>query len=267
MMNIRNIAFEHVYYLDRKDEFENIVEKGDKTNMLAAGDSWFSYIGQGYEGLNVIEQFSYLLHYKEKFPHCILNLAINGSHTTHWKEEKTHCGGTLKQYLDKLTNIEFLLFSGGGNDIIDGLPEIPPSDIEKEVSTIIKYEIMPSYTYLLKLCASKNVKIIAHCYTLGEGEGPTTFLGIPLAGPWLSKYNENQKEQVETQTVGQMKDMLLGLQKSYENLLFADTSNLNLGKEDWIDQLHLNQQGCKKVAKVFIVEMLEKQTHAQSDRR
>ena len=256
MMPARNVSFEYVCYPDRKDEFKDMVEKGGRTNMLAAGDSWFRYMGQGYEGLNVIEQLSYFLHNRKKFPHCILNLAMNGSHSTHWAGEGSRYGRALSKCLDELPGIEYLLFSGGGNDIIDELPETPPEDIEQGVSEIIADGIEPSYKLLLGLCAYKNVKMIAHCYSPAKGEGPATFLGIPLAGPWLDEYNEEQKDEVETQTVEQMKSMLLQLQKDYGNLLFADTSGLQLKEEDWNDQIHLNRRGCKKVAEVFIEEIL-----------
>ncbi len=252
----RNAAFENVYYwcYGEGDDFKRDAQnKNDGHNMLAAGDSWFCYMDLGYAGLNVVEQFSYLLAYKKRIRHRILNLAVNGSHATHWQSTGERVL-TLRDCLN--WDIDFLLFSGGGNDIIDGLEEFLPDDIEVSIRKAIDEEVRRSYESLLKLCYDKGVKMVTHCYCFGEGEGPTTFLGIPLAGPWLGEYNKNEKEEAERLMIEQMKEMLQDLKKDYKDwLIFADTSALKLKKEDFNDQLHLTQSGCKKVAKVFYESM------------
>ena len=244
---------------------------GHELNILADGDSWFSYL----LSRDVIE---WIQADGNPSPE-ILNLAVAGDPVT------ATLGVTKRQRIvDNLRNpangdFDALLFSGGGDDIAgdqfcfwltdkvtgsNGINAVSLGDILGVIET--------GYDDLFSICGryKPNCRIFIHAYdyarATGIGACPLPFGGY-AAGPWLKPSldyrgwtNFNGAATIITTILQQFDQLLLRLEKKYApQVIYVRTqgtltppSSINDGGSDWANELHPTEPGFRKIAAKFL---------------
>jgi hypothetical protein len=248
-----------------------------RLNVVAEGDSWFAYPPSGL----AVGKFSNVIDYlcrKEKFN--LLQLASNGD------EAVNMLSGESKLRLLKVLNryhIDFLLFSGGGNDIVGRydfdffLKENGHSSKTEDYLHLPRVRrrltsIRNAYEDLIELCReysekNKAIKIVTHCYdyALPSPKG-AEFVGglIQVDGgkSWMYPYlmekgiPQEMHGLIIKYLIDALADILVSLQKkSPGKLLVADTRGVLDPQKDWLNEIHPTPGGFKKIADKIFAEM------------
>ena len=246
-MNIGNL-------LDDKRRKRNFLKARrklpDKPVILAEGDSWFLY------PFLVKDTIDYLM---EKFP--VRSIAAAGD----------ELAGYIKtgQLLREAAEIrpEYVLISGGGNDIIG--PEIVDI-LEKDVGEgknpedylnanyhTKRENIKEQYAYFFSQL--KNHSSIKHIFVHGYDFVRTDHPDDVIKKGWANKYmiqyglkNPDDRERLLKYLVNNFNEDLAELTETHNNATYLDMRNL-VKKDEWYDEIHPNDVGFEKVGKKFIM--------------
>lgn len=252
-----------------------------RIGIVAEGDSWFAYprkwVAAGKD-TNIIH------HIADKVANTdtvnMLRLASNGD------EAVNMTSGTQLQVLYKILkknreHIDFLLFSGGGNDIVgknDMLPLLHDYEngmsahecIDKERFQRKLESIMLAYHRLIDLCADivPDAKIVTHTYDIPKPEdtGAEFFWGLIKTKPWVYPYlqRKNIPEafhlEIMQYMLGRFGKELVTLGKAKatrDHIVVVDTQDtLRPGhKSDWLNEIHPSERGFKRITKKIYPEL------------
>ncbi|MCU7931230.1 MAG: SGNH/GDSL hydrolase family protein [Candidatus Thiodiazotropha sp. (ex Codakia rugifera)] len=247
--------------------------------VLAEGDSWFTLGG--------IPTSNLLFSLRFKKMTMILNCGSPGDTIKHVSDiENNHL--LLKALSPDGYKWNLILLSGGGNDLIDEVDKILITKEErslkpvkhtadyfdkKKLRRLIK-DIQDGYRRIVALrdtdgSLAKHKPVLVHTYDYATPRNsPTRFFTIPTLGPWLYKAvtkAEIPKDDwiaVSMFLTDQLAEGLLALQKGKNKIkkfYVVDTRgtlkmaalNTTGDNGDWLNEIHPNSDGYKKIAKVM----------------
>lgn len=258
-------------------EFRRLIKKyRGRPTVIAEGDSWFAYPPKwiiGGRPSNVIA------HLKRMKRFNLLHLSSNGD------EAVGMLTGDSKLRLIELIDrhhVHFLLFSGGGNDLVgrydfefflnDGESATTFMDcINEERFDRRLGQIESVYRDLIGFCddysTNKKVRIVTHCYDyLIPGPQGAEFLGGLLkldgAKSWMHPYLMNKNvdarfhRDIARHMIDQLAEIFSRLQEERpDRFVFANTRNILDPNKDWLNEIHPTPKGFKKIAAKIFAEM------------
>ena len=228
--------------------------------VFAEGDSWFEYPVPFFGG-------SIVPRLETKLGVPILNLAKAGDEVRYMLgvEEREILAQHLSAGSPAGDPWDVLLFSGGGNDVVDNPmalwindwnPEVPPaSHINQPRYAAALALVRAAYEDLIGLRdkLSPNTHLVLHGYDFAIPDGR----GICNYGPWLKPTFDLRKfptiaagQAVVKIMLQQFEAMLMSLAGSYvtviqtQGVLAPQTSS-------WHNELHPNKDGFEKFAELF----------------
>lgn len=265
-----------------------------RINIIAEGDSWFSYPEEpwvipilGMRSTDVLARFMYRARKYQLVRGGALAMRGESLAKMRAKEEK---GEAILEELKKLNNvnntdqeyhIKAMIFSGGGNDLIENLNNIilykkdvklsnPEARVclDRNALGTLKERVKNDYQYFINLCKNYNVKLITHTYYYpNPTKGGARLLGgmLKVTDPWFKKEFEGKGYEGE---IDLQKDICKYLIKDYfipllkelkktnqSDFDFVNVTEIGLKEKDQLDEIHLNASGCIKVAKAFIKKL------------
>lgn len=216
----------------------------EKPSVLAEGDSW---LGRSLPGKNLGD------YVEESGKYNFFNIANSG------EEMLEMLSGVrrkrLKKYL-QFHNWDYILWSGGGNDIFADL------GFYMEGDRMIRRMKQLEYAYKdladLRDTYAPHAQIITHNYDRVQASGKALKVGLlTVAGPWLKPALEAREVSVErwdSLLEGYMiaYGLLLDrLSREIPNFKFVRTHG-TISPDEWSDELHPNEAGFEKLANVII---------------
>lgn len=234
--------------------------------VLAEGDSWFAYPREfilAGPAANIVDQLA------KRKDLVIYSTSSNGDEVVTMLSGKEKFS-LLKRL--KYSKFDYLLFSGGGNDIVgrydfDFL--IRPwsqgatwQDCIDEERLAIKLEqLRGAYKSLCELVAefsaNKEIKIVTHTYDLAipSEEGFELFDIVPMGKSWMYPYlkeknilDANDRKEIVKYIMIQFKEMLLGIENKYGSILKVVNTQGTLTESEWRNEIHPTSAGFKKIA-------------------
>lgn len=243
-------------------QFARDIRNGRKPVLLAEGDSWFKYPFS----TNVIE------HLEKTEDYAILNLAQNGDEAVRMLDSKED--DDLEKYLRKY-EIDALLFSGGGNDIVNKrmnryLKKVrDPSDWERCLHKTKFREKMATIKYAYEELIALRDEVRPECIIMTHGydfpypsdRGARLFDAVEVSGPWIKPRMDEAgltsaraQRRLAKEMLLQLNEMLRKLASKHDRFVYLKATGL-LRKEDWLDEMHPTSEGFGKVAAKFRREL------------
>ena len=235
--------------------------RGEKpVAILAEGDSWFRY-GVG---------FAVIYHLERLLGTEILNLAKPGDEARKMLTGKQAKRLTreLKRGPSPRIKYQFLLFSGGGNDLVgedtfykwlhDYQKGMSAKDMinTETLSTALRL-LRCDYENLIAIrdAVSPNTQLLLHGYDFAYPDGR----GVCWFGPWLKPGLDQRKAprslSFRTEVVGlflkRFDAMLKRISRRHKNVYVVPTQGTLGSKSQWDNELHPSKGGFKKIAKKF----------------
>jgi hypothetical protein len=263
----------------REREFELMLAlRPDRPSLVAEGDSWFAYPSPNLAG---IDNRSNVINWLTRSARLnLLQLASNGD------EAVQMLTGPGKHRLLRVLQrfpVDFLLFSGGGNDIVgrhdfdfllrDG-SDIHSNDCRDYLHTgrverrLALIEM--SYADLVDYCGeySRNdrIRIITHCYDYAiPGPGGAVFAGgllRPDGGrswmhPALLQKNipTCHHAAIARHLIDALAERLLRLQQRHPERLFVVDTRGQVRPAEWVNEIHPDRQGFGRISQLILHEL------------
>lgn len=225
--------------------------------ILAEGDSWFRYV----IGHAIIWNLELLLDLE------ILNLAWPGDEAKEMLtgRQRARLIHALRKAPAVRQKFDFLLFSGGGNDLVGrdvfhlwlhhyetGM--VAEECINEDALNVAFNLLKLKYEDLIEIRNkySKTTKIIFNTYDYAIPDGRKA-CGL---GPWLQpglklrRIPERLRRDVVKVFLSRYRGLMLELSQQHERVLIADTQN-TLQDQHWENELHPTKIGFKKIAQVY----------------
>lgn len=244
-------------------DFEQMIAQGYGPDILAEGDSWFSYWLPS--GGNMLDHLAGKLLPRDV---GIMSLASTGD------EARDMLAGSSRQELIEYLSafrqkIRVILFSGGGNDIASTrMIEVLKADCQNATNATDCFrmgepkgrldQIGMAYAELILLrnryCPRAH--IMAHCYdyAVPDGRGVLGSLGWlkpPMDFCKVPGDMELRKRIVRTLIDG-LADRLASLAATNQGFHFVDTRYTLEHPKDWVNELHPTSSGHSDVADRFV---------------
>lgn len=266
----------------REDDFAWLCkQKPNRIGIVAEGDSWFAYPRKWIlvgKDINILHHIADKVSGTDKVN--MIRLASNGDEACQMMagEQKHKIARILKQNSDA---IRFILFSGGGNDLVGKW------DMERilkpykagygatdclhagRLSRKLK-RIELAYQELIELRDDYAPKatIVTHVYDFARPskDGAIFFWGTIKTKPWIYPYlverdiPEHLHLDIVVHLLTKLKESLLSVAAKPGNadkIKVVDTQNtLRPGhKDDWLNEIHPTEDGFKKITKKIYAEM------------
>jgi len=231
--------------------------------IVAEGDSWFDYP----IGVDILDHLrmvhGYAVYKVAKAGDTIDNMVYGG--------QIAHTLAAVARHRPKV-----VLFSAGGNDIAgyefesllnhrkSGLPILREAYIDYLFRTAFKtaYE-----TFMIRVWEiDPAIKIVTHGYAnaipdgrglFGRSREVDLFPPIEFLGPWLrpALLKKGVTDPVESEgtvrnVINRFNAMLKQLSNEHERCIYLDLRPI-IGRSDWVNELHLTNDGFRRVANVF----------------
>ena len=235
----------------------------DPVRIIAEGDSWFLYM----VGRAVID------HLEQKLDISILNLAFPGDEVGGMMvgKQRARLVRELKHGAATGKKFEFLLFSGGGNDLVGAEtfykwlnPWVPGTTDLRECINWTTLEAMleilrVGYQHVLDIrdSHSPNTVLVFHGYDFAPPNGK----GVCGLGPWLEPGLEERKipkryrAEVVRLFLQRFEDWLNEFAANNNDLIVVPTQG-TLATSEWANELHPKNAGFSKIATRFVFAML-----------
>lgn len=259
-----------------------------KPVMICEGDSWFSYPAEpipfGGKGTNVID------HIEDTRKYHILRMESGGDEAAYML-----CQGQrhkLDEALCKLKHMakikgdprytpSFILFSGGGNDIVGAHDVVhflndyqPGMDLNacfrEDRFKIRLNQIEAAYKELIAFRDDfcPDAHILTHCYDRLIPTGKAAwFFGVIKVGAWLRPFigddvNKGGKgikdpalqQAIVNRMLELFKGMLESLAASHQKFHLINTHGA-VGDKNWTNEIHPDRNGFKNVADRFLAKL------------
>lgn len=225
--------------------------------VIAEGDSWFLYIvGKGV-----------VYHLERELKTDILNLAFPGDEVREMlsPKQKKRLIRELKKGPGHRRKFDYLLFSGGGNDLV-GVDRfykwlhpyekgMEPKDILNKKTLKAALDLVENgYDELIDIRDNYSPKtnILLHSYDYAIPDGR----GVCGRGPWLKPGLEQRKVPVKyrrevVKLFLKKFDWLLRRVAKKNQLITVVQTQGTLEDNEWANELHPKSLGFKKIAKLF----------------
>lgn len=246
-----------------------LTEHPDWIPVIAEGDSWFSFPGLTWR-MNVIRHLQFT--YKARMSMLLMSYNGDKSSDILGRRQKRK----LKYALKHRFGFRILLFSAGGNDIIDAMPRIVRKKtagmgwrdcIDDSALTTEIDEIRDAYTTLIQMRDRHNpgCHMFTHCYDFPTVNGKAVkILGKKVSGPWLAPVmekrgidNNDHQRKIVRHIMARMKTMLQELPSTTPNpITIVDTTG-TLRPAHWEDEIHPSSKGFGLIAQRFGKEIVK----------
>jgi hypothetical protein len=247
-----------------KEEYPNDLK------IVAEGDSWFDYGGKK-DIIDYLRKMGYGIKKIAKGGDTLENMIYGSKYKIKRNRVYNYGSKSLDETLDSIAklNSNFLLFSGGGNDIVGG--EIvgylnhKGSNSGSLFNTTIFSEKLQKMKSSLQVLIDKvfdlnnECKIIMHGYDypMVNGKG-YKFLFFNLVGPWILPamgikgitLKEDQKEIVKY-FIDEFNKMLSILDSENLNFNYLNLRGKFPNENQWDNEIHLKNLGFKTVANAY----------------
>lgn len=255
-------------YTSDSHEFDQLTVQYPKAKkILAEGDSWFSYPRRFFvfgAASNIVD------HLGKGSKYVIYSTASNGD------EALSMLSGEQKHAMMKRIKAnayDFILFSGGGNDIVgrfdfdyfiaEKQPGMTGLDcINKQRLTRKLNQLEATYEELIERVAqysvNQNTKIVTHTYdfAIPTKKGFELFDIFPVGESWMypilmdRKITDSQEQRLIARTILiAFKDKLITIQGKYQDRFHVvDTQGL-LAENQWRNEIHPTPAGFKLIAR------------------
>lgn len=261
--------------IDEHSSLPNTDPSVNKRLILAEGDSWFTIAG--------IPTSNLLFSFRFKKLTMIVNCAMPGDTIKHISEIEGNHNFRTALSPDGY-NWDLILLSGGGNDLIDAAGKLMLSRNSRGSKSMKKAKdycdgdklqelisnIQEGFRRLVNLRDSdgspaRKKPIVVHTYDYAvPRNSPARFFSVPLLGPWLytavvnAEIPKKDWIKVSNYLMDQLAEGILEL-KHLDNFHVVDTRNTlkraALGTTgdngDWLNEIHPNPDGYKKLARVI----------------
>ncbi len=240
---------------------KSLKENPDYPVILSEGDSWFALPTR----MNVIDHLCRIGKYN------LFRIEHSGD------EILSILSGKQKRTLRKILkefNFDFILFSGGGNDIVGEefaslLKKIYPGDPWQKALNKSRFkrrlaQIKLAYQDLIDMRNDivPHAKIITHAYDypIPSNKG-IRILGKNIFGPWMKPYmkkagivNQADQNALAKELIDQFHKTINSLEQHNKNFIVLDTLGTLLNNE-WGDEIHPTRPGFIKIARMFKEEI------------
>lgn len=248
--------------------------------LIAEGGSWLTVGGLRCQN-PWFSNILFNLRFHEET--LILNLAAPGD--TLKRISATPMDIPLKLAVEEHPNDPWdaIILSAGGNDLIDNLNTLFLNKLERQdtpinspadycnTMTVDRFlqNIENNYRRLAAVRGNHAIPIVTHTYDYPTPrDAPSLYFGIGLFGPWIypcminAEIPKNQWGKVIDYLLDQLAERILSLttgQNKIPDFHVIDTRNtlvraqLNSKGEDgdWLNEIHPNQNGYKKIARLI----------------
>jgi lysophospholipase L1-like esterase len=249
-------------------------------SLIAEGDSWFT-IG-GFQLQNPwFSNLLYSLRFKREV--LILNLAEPGDTIKHISAMPRD--QSFKYVIEEHLNDPWdaILLSAGGNDLIDKAHTLILNKLERQGISINQpadycnafavdsflQNIVNHFRRLAAIRGNHKIPIVLHSYDYPTPRNaPARFFGIGLLGPWLypcmlnAEIPKHDWIDVSDYLFDQLAERLLSLSRGANpisdfhvidtrNTLTRATLNSTGNSGDWLNEIHPNKNGYKKIARLI----------------
>ncbi|MFQ5581577.1 MAG: hypothetical protein ACE5F3_02995 [Mariprofundaceae bacterium] len=249
----------------------------NEARIYVEGDSWFAY-----PGTNIITE----IHDDADGDPIILQRAVSGDEAAsmlsgNQRHTMVKEFGHLKQRSNRFrdrgsnarVNPDFILFSGGGNDMV-GMFDFPMLIRKRPVGSdpkkFVRQDRFKNRLEQIKLSFIelgfirdeffKDCPIITHKYDLPiPSDKGVEFIGIPVIKSWMKPYmdgigitNPDDQKGIAHYLIKAFGDMVDGLQQSnkIKHFYVIDTHH-TLGPNDWQNEIHPTPEGFGWIATMF----------------
>lgn len=249
----------------------------DRINVLAEGDSWFAYPPKWFIGRkpsNLVHHTSRMFRGEANY-YC---LASNGDEAVDMVsgKQKHQLVKILRQHEEhRVEPIHLLLFSGGGNDLVDEndferfLRKTPHPTATQCVNMARlrrkTKQIGLALQELADVCQhySPDTLIVTHTYDYPypSRQGGHFLGGLIKTKAWMKRFMEkvgiDNRIQADVirifmDTVG---DELVKVGNQRRNVMVVDTRGTLKGKKAWLNEIHPTSDGFKSIAEVLVKEI------------
>ncbi len=246
---------------------QDLADHPDWLPVITEGDSWFAFPSLLLR-MNVISHLQYTF----KARMALLRMAYHGDNL-----KDMLCGKQLvklKRALSHPIGFKMMLFSGGGNDLIQSFPGFirKRGDCENW-RDCIRHELLDEkleeieffYNKLLRLRNELNpgCRIYTHSYDYSSVNGnPVKFGSIVLSGAWLKPElikhkitsTRTQRRMVK-HVIDSLYDVLKRVEESdKKNFTVIDTRG-TLKSKDWGDEIHPTHEGFEAITGVIAKQL------------
>lgn len=231
----------------------------EPVTIVAEGDSWFRYV----VGRAVVWQL------EKKMKVEILNLAQPGDEACEMLtgKQRKKLERILRQGPAARKKYDFLLFSGGGNDLVgkDTFHKwlhpyengMSAEDVLNEVTLGKALALLDvHYRELIEIrnARSRKTHLVFHGYDFAYPNGK----GVCWLGPWLEpglKLRKVPTKKLRREVVAlflkRFNDFLLSLSTEYERIVVVPTQGTLETEDEWANELHPKNPGFAKIADRF----------------
>ena len=254
----------------------------DRLNIVAEGDSWFAYSPEWFisgKPSNLIKHISSFTRKKANF----LSLASNGDEAVDMLSGKQK--HTLIEIIRWYENnrdirpVDLLLFSGGGNDLVgegdferfivrdaEGITDasecIEMDRLERKI-----LEISLAYEELLDIrdYYSPDTIVMTHTYDYPypSDQGAEFLGGLIKTKAWVKRFMDKAHIEHSLQAdvikifMDRMAEKILDIQERRDGFIVVDTRKTLQGKKWWLNEIHPDSKGFKKIARKIYKRMKE----------
>ncbi|MGN7611684.1 hypothetical protein ACQZV8_06325 [Magnetococcales bacterium HHB-1] len=244
----------------------------EKLTVFSEGDSWFAY---PRENLVIGRRANIIDHLEEMADLNLLRLSSSGDEAVEMLkgQSKFH----LKNLLEKYSNsLRFLLFSGGGNDIVgkwdmESLLNRRTAGmkwkdcINHEAFERKLAEIKSAYRDLATLrdTFAPQCVIITHTYDypIPSDKGGEFLWGSIRTKPWIKPYMDQKgitvsqdQRKIARHMMENLANTLISLKKEQRDFYVIDLRG-KFQESDWVNEIHLTPDGFRRVAEIFLKKM------------
>lgn len=247
--------------------------------ILAEGDSWFT--------IGAIPSSNLLYELRMKKSTVVLNLGYPGDTIANLSQLSSNTEFTRRLvHPNWASDWDALLLSGGGNDLIDQAADIiraTPTGSGKKADDYLdagrleafKLGVQAGYRRIVALRDSdgspnQGKPIVVHTYDYPTPRpSPATFLIVPITRPWIHRVFEayqvpkSLRIKITDKMLDALAEAILELGRELPAFHVVDTRNLleraaidakgNSG--DWLNEIHPNSDGYRKVAKKLVAKL------------
>jgi len=251
---------------DSRDFQTLMAERSDAKAILAEGDSWFAYPRRFFlfgADANIIDHLA-------DYDHLVIyNTSSNGDETLSMLsgEQKFSLIKRLKY-----NHFDYLLFSGGGNDIVGRydfdffIREKGPGDnwqdcILQDRVKLKMQQIEAAYRTLCELVtdysANPDIRIVTHTYEklTPRKTGFELFDIIPVGRAWIYPFMKQKKitkaadqKNIIANLLENFKSALARVENDYPFFQVVDTHG-TVTRNEWRNEIHPTPKGFGKLAK------------------
>lgn len=248
----------------------------DDLKIVAEGDSWFDYGGKK-DILDYLRKMGYGIKKIAKGGDTLENMIYGNKYKIRNNRVYNYGAKSLDQTLSSIRelNSRFLLFSGGGNDIVGseivGYLNHKGSISENLVNTDIFKEKLLRMKISIEVLINKvyqtnpNCSIIMHGYDYPKVNGKGyKFIFFNLVGPWILPamglkgivLKEDQNNIVKY-LVDEFNNMLEDLDSENSNFNYLNLRGKFPNENEWHNEIHLKNLGFKTVANKYHLKIKE----------